>query len=156
MKGKIGALVAAAAAAVGAVGAATWARRKQGEDRLELEVAETTMAPGVGQAPDADEPPVAASAGEVAGSGEVAGTSDAAGTGDAGTPATASVDDLTAIRGLGKVKVARLAAMGITTYAQIAAWTDEDIAEVGLKVNTSPGQIKREDWVGQARSLADG
>ena len=65
-------------------------------------------------------------------------------------------DDLTAIKGLGKVKAAKLVASGITSYAQIAAWTDDDIAEIGLEVNTSPGQIKREDWVGQAKRLAEG
>jgi predicted flap endonuclease-1-like 5' DNA nuclease len=67
---------------------------------------------------------------------------------------TASHDELTAIRGLGKVKAAKLAEAGITSYAQIAAWSDEDIAEIGLRISTSPGQIKREDWVGQARALA--
>ena len=67
-----------------------------------------------------------------------------------------SPDDLTAIKGLGKVKAAKLVASGITSYAQIAAWTDDDIAEIGLAVNTSPGQIKREDWVGQATVLAEG
>jgi predicted flap endonuclease-1-like 5' DNA nuclease len=72
------------------------------------------------------------------------------------TPVGAGGDDLTAIKGLGKVKVARLAEAGVTSYAQIAAWTDEDIAAFGLRTNTSPGQIKREDWVGQARDLSQG
>jgi predicted flap endonuclease-1-like 5' DNA nuclease len=78
---------------------------------------------------------------------------------DAASPGTfqgAAVDDLTAIKGLGKVKAAKLMEAGITTYAQIAAWSDDDIAEIGLKVNTSPGQIRREDWVGQAKALAQG
>jgi large subunit ribosomal protein L21 len=66
-----------------------------------------------------------------------------------------AADDLTAIKGLGKVKAAKLVAAGVTSYAQVAAWTDEDIAEMGLVSNTSPGQIKREDWVGQARALAE-
>ena len=42
------------------------------------------------------------------------------------------------------------------TFAQVAAWNDDDIAEFGLKVNTSLGQIKREDWVGQAKAQLEG
>ena len=154
MRGKIGALLAAIGAAmgaaIGAVGAATWAKRRKGEDELDLEVTESTVIP---TAPKAPAKAVAAkpAPGQVsaeAAPGGVATTTEAA--------APAAVDDLTAIKGLGKVKVAKLAAMGITSYAQVAAWTEEDIAEVGLKVNTSPGQIKREDWVGQAKALAEG
>jgi predicted flap endonuclease-1-like 5' DNA nuclease len=139
MRAKIGTLLAAIAAAIGTLGAATWARRRQAADELDLEVTEPA-APATGPA-GGDLPPSAA----------------AASADDADTGAAAPVvDDLTAIKGLGKVKVAKLAEIGITSYAQIAAWTEEDIAEVGLKVNTSPGQIKREDWVGQAKALAEG
>jgi large subunit ribosomal protein L21 len=128
MPGKIGALLAAVAAAAGAAGAATWARnRKADDDELELEVSRAPL-------PSAEEP-------------------DAAPSSSAGA---ITADDLTAIKGLGKVKAARLAEAGVTTFAQVAAWTDEDMAELGLKVNTSPGQIKREDWVGQAKVLAEG
>jgi large subunit ribosomal protein L21 len=130
MRSKIGALVAGVAAAAGAAGAAVLARRKKGEDELDLEVADAPVKTSKAAAPEApaSEPVAEAAA------------------------ATAGADDLTAIKGLGKVKAARLAEAGVTTFAQVAAWTDEDIAEVGLQVNTSPGQIKREDWVGQAKA----
>ncbi len=150
MRAKIGTLLAAIAAAIGTLGAATWARRRRAEDELDLEVAETTTTAPASEAPVSEAPAGATAAGTAAATPAVADD------GAAPDEAPAAVDDLTAIKGLGKVKVAKLAAMGITTYAQVAAWTDEDIAEVGLKVNTSPGQIKREDWVGQARALAEG
>jgi large subunit ribosomal protein L21 len=127
MRSKIGALVAGVAAAAGA---AVLARRKKGEDELDLEVADAPVETSKATAPEA---PASEPVPEVA-------------------AATAGADDLTAIKGLGKVKAARLAEAGVTTFAQVAAWTDEDIAEVGLQVNTSPGQIKREDWVGQAKA----
>jgi large subunit ribosomal protein L21 len=155
MRGKIGAALAAVMAAVGTVGAATWARRRGSEDKLDLEVTETT---GItGDATPATRSPDAGGtvqAGRASAEAPGAGTESAAATTSSGAAWAAVADDLTAIKGLGKVKVAKLTAMGITSYAQIAAWTDEDIAEVGLKVNTSPGQIKREDWVGQAKALA--
>jgi large subunit ribosomal protein L21 len=137
MRGKITALVAAVAAAVGAAGAAKWARDRKDEDELELEVGGTTASPSTPQGKPATPE-----------------------TAPAPAPATAAAsqggDDLTAIKGLGKVKAAKLEAAGVTTYAQVAAWTEEDVAEMGLISNTSPGQIRREDWVGQAKVLAEG
>jgi len=133
MRGKITALVAAVAAAAGAASAARWARGRK-DDELDLEVG--ASAP---KAPPTHEPAAAPAPEPVAASG----TSE-------------DLDDLTAIKGLGKVKAAKLVAAGVTSYAQVAAWTDDDIAEMGLKCNTSPGQIKREDWVGQAKALAEG
>ena len=136
MRGKITALVAAVAAAAGAASAARWARGRK-DDELELEVG--ASAP---KAPPTNEPAAAPAPEPAAASGV---------SGDSG-----DLDDLTAIKGLGKVKAARLVAAGVRSYAQVAAWTDDDIAEMGLKCNTSPGQIKREDWVGQAKALAEG
>ena len=135
MRTKITALLTAAAAAVSAAGAATWAKRRKATAEPELEVTQPIEAPPVSPEPASD-PPTSGSA-------------------PAASSGAAQADDLTAIKGLGKVKAAKLVATGITSYAQIAAWSDDDIAEAGLKVNTSPGQIKREDWVGQARALAE-
>ena len=81
---------------------------------------------------------------------------DSSGAGSTTAAPSDGLDDLTVIKGLGKVKAAKLVAAGVTSYSQIAAWTDDDIARFGLEVNTSPGQIKREDWVGQAQTLAEG
>ena len=44
---------------------------------------------------------------------------------------------------------------GITTFAQIAAWTDEDIAAMDEKLSFK-GRIQREGWVEQAKKLAEG
>jgi large subunit ribosomal protein L21 len=133
MRGKITALVAAVAAAAGAASAARWARGRKADDGLELEVSRSVPPPADGPAP-----------------------SESASAEPVPSPAEAEAsDDLTAIKGLGKVKAAKLVAAGVTSYAQIADWSDDDIAEMGLTCNTSPGQIKREDWVGQAKALAE-
>ncbi len=147
MRGKIGALVAAVAAAAGAAGAAGWAKRRQDQKELDLEV----TGPGA-EAAGSD----AAGATATSLDAEPPAPAEGAGPSPGATFTATAADDLTAIKGLGKVKAAKLVEAGITTYAQIAAWSDDDIAEVGLRVNTSPGQIKREDWVGQAKALADG
>jgi branched-chain amino acid transport system ATP-binding protein len=65
----------------------------------------------------------------------------------------AKADDLTRIKGIGKVNNAKLAAHGIRTFAQIAAWTAADIraAEAYLEFD---GRIAREGWVRQAKALA--
>lgn len=61
----------------------------------------------------------------------------------------AATHDLKKISGLGPKLEQVLNAMGIRSYAQIAAWSPSDIAKVDeqLKLN---GRISRDDWVGQA------
>ena len=137
MRSKIAALMAAVVAAVGTAGAAAWARGRKDGEELDLEVADPQSSP----AAPTDAPEAAAAVGSSAG--------------QVDSPAgPRAPDDLTAIKGLGKVKAAKLVAAGVTSYADIAAWSEDDISEYGLKTNTSPGQIKREDWVGQAQALA--
>jgi hypothetical protein len=57
--------------------------------------------------------------------------------------------------GIGPVNERRLNEHGITTFAQIAAWTAADInkAEEYLQFD---GRIERERWVAQAKLLAVG
>lgn len=64
-----------------------------------------------------------------------------------------AADDLKRIRGIGPQNEARLHAAGITTFAQIAAWTRKDQATWGERL-AFPGRIEREEWVKQARALA--
>ena len=45
--------------------------------------------------------------------------------------------------------------MGITNFSQIAAWTQADITQMDLRL-TFPGRIVRENWVEQAKALAEG
>ncbi|MEL6682278.1 MAG: 50S ribosomal protein L21 [Pseudomonadota bacterium] len=69
--------------------------------------------------------------------------------------ADAGADDLTKISGVGPVIVKKLHALGVTTFAQIAAWTPEDIAAMDEKLNFK-GRIERDEWLKQAAELAKG
>ena len=128
--GKIKALVAAVVAGATAAGATVWAKRRKDEDELDLEVTETTAAevePGEAPAPVVET-----------------------------AAATDTADDLTSIKGIGVAIAERLHDAGVTTFAQIAAWSDEDIAEIAPKIKAGADRIKREDWVGQARAASEG
>ncbi|TAN07790.1 MAG: 50S ribosomal protein L21 [Rhizobiaceae bacterium] len=63
-------------------------------------------------------------------------------------------DDLTVIKGIGPVAAKDLNEQGITTFAQIAALTNEDIARIDAAMPFSTHQI--EDWREQAKALAKG
>lgn len=67
----------------------------------------------------------------------------------------AGADDLTEISGVGPVIVKKLHDLGVTTFAQIAAWTPEDVAAMDEKLNFK-GRIDRDDWLKQAAELAKG
>jgi large subunit ribosomal protein L21 len=69
--------------------------------------------------------------------------------------ATDGADDLTQISGVGPVIVKKLHALDVTTFAQIAAWTPEDIADMDDKLNFK-GRIDRDEWLKQASELAKG
>jgi predicted flap endonuclease-1-like 5' DNA nuclease len=43
--------------------------------------------------------------------------------------------------------------LGITTYKQIARWTERDIDEFDARLSEFPGRIRRDAWVTQARAL---
>jgi large subunit ribosomal protein L21 len=61
-------------------------------------------------------------------------------------------DDLTVIKGIGPVAAKDLNEQGITTFAQIAALSDEEIARIDAAMPFSTAQI--EDWREQAKALA--
>lgn len=63
-------------------------------------------------------------------------------------------DNLTLIDGIGATLEGRLNALGITSFRQIAELTENDIARVN-EVLRFKGRIKRENWVAQARELAE-
>lgn len=65
-------------------------------------------------------------------------------------------DDLTRIKGLGPKLAALLGEFGITRFAQIAAWTPEEIERIDAKLGRFAGRIARDQWVEQARLLAAG
>lgn len=70
--------------------------------------------------------------------------------------ATADGDDLRRIKGVGPKLVALLGGMGVTSYAQIAAWDDAEIDRIDAQLGTFAGRIRRDNWVEQARLLASG
>jgi predicted flap endonuclease-1-like 5' DNA nuclease len=68
----------------------------------------------------------------------------------AGTPS-----DLKRIRGIGVLIEKKLNALGVTSYEQVAGWTQSDIDKVSAHLDFR-GRIERESWVEQARILAAG
>jgi large subunit ribosomal protein L21 len=139
MRSKIGALVAGVVAAASAAGATRWATRRRGATKPKPARHRSTAKPGGEATPaaEASTRPTAAPSAEAESGG-------------------AGVDDLTAIKGLGAVTAGKLAALGITSFSEIAAWTPDDLARIGPQINVSPGRIKREEWVGQAKARLEG
>ncbi len=62
-------------------------------------------------------------------------------------------DDLQQLSGVGPALEKKLHEAGVTTFAQIAAWTDNDVAEMDEKLSFK-GRIEREGWIEQAKKLA--
>ncbi len=70
-------------------------------------------------------------------------------------PIGGKADNLTRIKGIGSKINQILNEMGIYHFSQIAAWTEKEIEEVDEKLKFK-GRIVRENWVEQARILAEG
>ncbi|KRB19482.1 MULTISPECIES: NADH dehydrogenase [Mesorhizobium] len=73
----------------------------------------------------------------------------------AAKPAAAKPDNLRRLIGIGPVNEKLLKAQGVTTFAQIAAWTAADIKRIEDVMNFD-GRIARERWIEQAKLLAAG
>lgn len=71
-------------------------------------------------------------------------------------PAPATTDDLSRIKGLGPKLQKLLPELGITTFAQIAALTEADLAELDTKLGAFAGRPAKDNWVEQAKFLAAG
>ncbi|MEM7493553.1 MAG: 50S ribosomal protein L21 [Pseudomonadota bacterium] len=67
--------------------------------------------------------------------------------------APAKADDLTVMKGLGKVFAEKLNAEGITTFAQIAKMKKADVEALEEKIGAA-GKFEKNDWVAQAKDLA--
>lgn len=65
-------------------------------------------------------------------------------------------DNLLRLKGVGPKIATLLKAEGITRYAQIAAWSDADLAAIDAKLGSFAGRPRRDNWVDQARLLASG
>ena len=67
--------------------------------------------------------------------------------------AAAGADDLKQLSGVGPALEKKLIEAGVTSFAQIAAWTEADVEEFGEKLSFK-GRIEREGWIEQAKELA--
>lgn len=65
---------------------------------------------------------------------------------------SAGADDLSKLSGVGPVLVKKLADAGVTSFAQIAAWSAEDVAAIDEKL-TLKGRIERDGWIAQAQEF---
>src|ERR1022692_3056386 len=62
-------------------------------------------------------------------------------------------DDLKLIVGIGPVLERMLHNLGVTTFRQIARWSERDSAEFDARLPEFTGRIVRDQWVTQAREL---
>ena len=69
--------------------------------------------------------------------------------------ADAAGDDLKQLSGVGPALEKKLHEAGVTTFAQVAAWTADDVAAMDEKLSFK-GRIEREGWIEQAKELAQG
>lgn len=102
-----------------------------------------------------DAPPAAAitpppGAGIMAGIGEVVAAAAAEEVSEA-----AEGDDLSRIKGVGPKLRTMLHGLGVTRYAQIAAWSEADLAAIDAQLGAFAGRPARDSWVEQARLLAN-
>ncbi len=70
-------------------------------------------------------------------------------------PAAAGADDLKTLSGVGPALEKKLHEAGVTSFAQIAAWSPEDVAAMDEKLSFK-GRIDREGWIAQAAELIKG
>ncbi|MBE1290968.1 MAG: NADH-quinone oxidoreductase subunit NuoE [Rhodobacteraceae bacterium] len=70
-------------------------------------------------------------------------------------PVESGADDLKKLKGVGPALEKKLHDNGVTSFAQIAAWNAEDIADMDDKLSFK-GRIERDGWVDQAKLLAAG
>lgn len=73
---------------------------------------------------------------------------------EAAPAAAAGADDLKKLSGVGPALEKKLLAAGVTTFAQIAAWSPEDVAAIDEQLSFK-GRIEREGWIAQAAELAN-
>lgn len=69
-------------------------------------------------------------------------------------PIPAGADDLTRVKGVGPKVAKLLQGLGVTTFAQIAAWDDAEVERIDAQLGSFAGRIRRDDWRAQAALLA--
>ena len=68
-------------------------------------------------------------------------------------PVAAGSDDLKKLTGVGPALEKKLIAGGVTSFAQIAGWSDADVATFDEAISLK-GKIEKEGWIEQAKTLA--
>ncbi len=163
MIGRLVLLVAAAAATAGAVvfgrrrarqqaRARRRAERQAKRARLDVTAGAATPAIADKPMPDVATAPPAAAASE---SGSEAAPKDEAEGQATGQPDQPG-DAFSAIKGIGPAMEERLRASGVTSVAQVAAWSDDDITAIAPSLKVRPERIRREAWVEQAQAVLAG
>ena len=66
----------------------------------------------------------------------------------------AANDDLTALTGVGPALAKKLNEAGITSYAQVAAWTDADLDTLTETISGLKAKAEKGDWIAAAKDLA--
>ncbi|HEY0595668.1 hypothetical protein [Sphingopyxis sp.] len=71
-------------------------------------------------------------------------------------PSAAKADNLQLLKGVGPKLVVLLNGLGVSSFQQIAGWTDADIARIDPQLGAFQGRIARDNIVDQAGYLARG
>ncbi|WP_440958643.1 50S ribosomal protein L21 [Oceanicaulis sp. LC35] len=66
----------------------------------------------------------------------------------------AGSDALTELTGVGPAFATKLNEAGVTSFAQIAAWTDADIERLDGEISGLKAKAEKGDWVAEAKKLA--
>lgn len=72
------------------------------------------------------------------------------------SPRQSGPDDLKLIKGVGPKLEKLLHEMGFFHFDQVASWTEEEISWVDQNLEGFKGRVSRDNWVEQAKLLADG
>jgi large subunit ribosomal protein L21 len=70
-------------------------------------------------------------------------------------PVASTADDISLIGGIGPKILKGLTDMAVTTFAQIAGWTDADVERIETELKLK-GRVAREEWIEQAKELMAG
>lgn len=68
--------------------------------------------------------------------------------------AAAGADDLTQLNGVGPAFAKKLAEAGVTTFAQVAAWTEADLERLDGEIAGLKAKAESGEWIAQAKELA--
>lgn len=75
---------------------------------------------------------------------------------EAAQAAPEGADDLTRLKGVGPKLATQLNTLGVTSFAQIASWSEADIDRIDDQLGRFKGRIRRDNWIEQAKLLSEG